>query len=181
MPYRSTNFRKQDQRDFSNRVKRIDPAYFRLGQQAYAKDTTREHVFGAAVIGFAWAYLVAAISTNRSVLEDSLRQSILSTDAQYWVISSLAALLAASMVMIALHVVRFLATKGARRKNSRSLLIGAMMAFALFYTPEVVWQTGYGMLDGHSQDFLASAGDMVEQTFPRLSIDNIAFTSSGGS
>lgn len=180
MPYRPTNFRKQDHGDFAARVKRIDPGFYRMGDQAYAKDTTKEHVFGAMAIGFGWAYIVAAIGTNRTILEESLRQSALSSQAQDWVISALAALLAASLVMIALHLVRFALTKGPRRKNSRSLLIGAMLAFGLFYTPDVVWQTGYGMLDGHSQDFLASAGDMVEQSFPSLSIDRIAFTSSGG-
>ncbi len=180
MPYRPSHFRKQDHGDFAARVRRIDPSYFRMGALAYAKDTTKERAFGACALGFLWAYLVAAIGTNRSVLEDGLRQSALSADAQYWVISALAAVLAASLVMIALHLVRFLVTKGARRKNSRSLLIGAILAFGLFYTPDIVWQTGYGMLDGHSQDFLANAGDMVEQTFPGLRIDNIAFTSSGG-
>lgn len=180
MPYRPTAFRKQNHGDFRSRVKRIDPGFFRMGESAYSTDKTRENVLGAVLLGFGWAYLVAAIGSNRSEVEATLRRSVLTPEAQGWIISALAALLAASLVMIALHLVRFFVAKGARRKNSRALLTGAVLAFGLFHTPDVVWQTGYSMLDIRSQDFLSSAGQMVEDTFPGLNIDRISFTSSGG-
>jgi hypothetical protein len=179
MIQRPSAFGKLDHVDFGRRVKRVDPRFHRMGDRAYAKDTTKPNAVGAALIGFGWAYIVAAIGSNRAHIEASLGQGALSAQTQYWIVSVLAALLAASLVMLAVHLVRVFLTKGARRKNSRALLVGALAAFCLFYTPQVVWTTGFGMLDGHSQDFLASAGEMVEGTFPGLGIDQFRFSPTG--
>lgn len=180
MPYRPSAFRKQNHGDFSRRVNQIDPQSFRKGIFGCSHDTAKPHVVGAALLGFGWAYMAAAIGGNRNHIEAALRQGNLSSEAQHWIISALAAALAASLVMLSAHVLRAVVTGGARRKNSRGLLLGAMLAFALFYTPDVVWQTGFGMLDGRSQDFLQAASDMVESTFTGLNIDQISFTSSRG-
>ncbi|WP_094021880.1 hypothetical protein [Maliponia aquimaris] len=180
MTHRNYTLRKQDHGDFSRRVKRIDPRFFRMGDRAYAKDETKPHVLGAALIGFGWAYSVAAIGNGRGHIEASLRQGTLSAEAQHWILSALAAVLAASLVMLAVHMVRVALTRGARRRNSRALLSGAVLAFAMFYMPAAVWDTGFALLDGRSQSFLAAAGALVEDSLPALNINTITFATSRG-
>lgn len=170
MLHRPTAFRKQDHGDFSRRVRQIDPRYARMGARAYAKDTAKPHAFGALCLGFGWAYIAAAIANNRAHIEASMQQGTLSAGVQYWVVSALAAALAATLVMLGAHVVRAVLTRGPRRTNSCSLLMGAMIAFALFYTPDMVWDVGYGLLDGRSQNLLQSAGGLLEDTLPGLNL-----------
>jgi hypothetical protein len=178
MIYRPSAFRKLDHSDFKRRVKRIDPQFARMGTRAYEQDKTQPQVLGAALTGFVWAYLVAVIGANRGHIDVTLTQSALTPQGQYWIVSALTALLAASLVMLAAHLVRVVLASGARRKNSRALLIGAVAAFGLFHTPQVVWSAGFGLLDDHSQTLLSAADELIGQTLPGL--DRINFAISGG-
>ena len=173
--YRPSAGRKQDHRDFQRRVKRIDPRFFRMGHTAYVKDDTKPRVISAALTGFGWAYLIFAIGENRAQVEASLLQGSLSAEAQYWVISALAAAIAASLVMLAAHLIRVILTTGPRRQNSRALLLGAVAALSLFHTPDIVWTTGFDLLDGHSQNALATVGDVIQDAFPSIGLTQFSF------
>ncbi len=178
--YRPSPSRKLDAGDFQRRVNRIAPGFRPGAQDSYSGRGSETPIIGIILIGFAWAYILASLGSNRNRIDTSLEQGSLSADAQYWIISLLAALLAASLVMLALHLVRAVATRGARRRKSRALVFGALMAFGLFYTPEAIWTTGFDMLDGKSQTFLAAASDMISDALPDIKIDKITFASSGG-
>lgn len=180
LTHRNYTLRKQDHGDFSRRVKRIDPAFYRTGRSSYVAQDAKRHVIGAALIGFGWAYGVAAIGNGRGQIESSLRQGTLSPEVQHWILSALAAMLAASLVMLVVHLLRMFISKGPRRSNSRALLTGAVLAFAVFHMPQEAWNAGYSLLDGRSQDFLASASAMVETRFPSLQIGSVSFASSLG-
>ncbi|SNS42598.1 hypothetical protein [Antarctobacter heliothermus] len=178
MPYRPSAFRKQDHGDFSRRVKQIDP----MGQVGgpRGRNRTQPKVVTAALLGFGAAYTAAAIGTNRATIEATLRQQGLTSDTQQLVLSALTAALAATLVMLTLQVIRTALTAGVGRKNGRAYVLGAALAFAMFYTPDAIYLLGYDLLDGHSQGFLAKAGDLVGDVFPGLDIDQIRFTSSRG-
>lgn|GEM_PF-3304371 len=178
MPYRPSVFRKQDHRDFSRRVRRIDPEAQAHGTAARRR--AQPKMLTAALTGFGAAYATAAIATNRDRIELALRQEGLAPDTQHLILSSLAAALAATLVMLTFQILRAALTAGVARKNGRAYFLGAVLAFGLFYTPDVVWQFGFDLLDGRSQNALASAGAFFEDSFPGLNIDQISFTSSRG-
>ncbi|GGF72725.1 hypothetical protein SAMN05216376_101580 [Mameliella alba] len=178
MPYRPTAFRKQDQSDFSRRVRRIDPEA--QAQGAATRRRAQPKMLTAGLTGFGAAYAISAIATNRDRIELALRQEGLAPDTQHLVLSALTAALAATLVMLTFQVMRAALTAGVARKNGRAYFLGAIVAFGLFYTPDFVWQLGFDLLDGRSQNVLASAGAFFEDSFPGLNIDQISFTSSGG-
>lgn len=178
MPYRPSAFRKQDHGDFSRRVQLIDPtAQFGGLPNRYR---AQPKVVTAALLGFGAAYTAAAIGTNRDRIEAVLRQQGLTPDTHHLILSVLTAALAATLVMLTVQVVRTALTAGVGRKNGRAYVLGAALAFAMFYTPETIWLLGYDLLDGHSQGFLSKAGEIVGEVIPGLAIDQIRFTSSRG-
>lgn len=178
MPYRPSAFRKQDHGDFSRRVRQIDPTAQCGGPNH--RNRTQPKVVTAALLGFGAAYMTAAIATNRAVIEATLRQQGLAADTQQMILSILTAALAATLVMLTIQVIRTALTAGVGRKNGRAYVMGAALAFAMFYTPDAIYILGYDLLDGHSQGFLAKAGNLVGDVFPGLDIDQIRFTSSRG-
>ncbi|MBY6114363.1 hypothetical protein KUW09_07785 [Mameliella alba] len=178
MPYRPTVFRKQDHSDFSKRVRRIDPAG--AAQRSMVRRSAQPKVFTSCLLGFGAAYTASAIATNRDRIELALRQEGLSPEFQNLILSGLAAALAATLVMLTFQVVRAALTAGVGRRNGRAYFLGATLAFAMFYTPDAVVNLGFDLLDGRSQNFLASAGALFEDSIPGLNIDQISFTSSRG-
>ena len=151
-----------------------------MGHAAYAKETIKSKPMGAALLGFGWIYFVTSISNNRANIEASLAQGSLPEHLHTYIFGGLAVLLAASVVLLGLHLMRYVFKRGARRANSGGILFGALGALMLFYTPTVVWQEAFGMLDGTSQSALLAASTALEETLPGIGIDSVAFVSSNG-
>lgn len=172
--------RKLAHADFRSRVARVDPRFARLGHAAYAKDKTPSRPFGMALLGFGWIYLVASISNRKDHIAASLKQGNLPAQYHDWIFMMLTMLLAGSLVLLAMHLLRYFWKTGGKKRNSGGILIGALGALMLFYTPASVWQMGYGMLDGNSQQILASAGDALDDALGTLPLDSIAMVSSQG-
>lgn len=155
--------------------------FHRFGERGALADATPSRPFGALLMGFGWAYLVVSISNNRDVLETSLAQGSLPDRLHGYVFMILAGLLAMSVIMLALHVFRFLTMrKGGKKKNSGALLMGVLGALTLTYTPASVWQTGFGMMDVNSRSFVIAASDTVKDAIPEVDFGNVAFASSIG-
>lgn len=173
-------FRKLTQEDFRQRVARVDPRFARMGHAAYAKDGTAARPFGMVLVGFAWIYMVAAISNRRDHILGSLRQGSLPEQYHDWVMHGLAVMLAASMVLLGLHLLRFKTKTGGKKKNSGGILMGALGALTLYYMPASAWNVGFGLLDGNSQQVVMAANQTFQQAFPNLTLDNVAFVSSQG-
>lgn len=171
---------KQTQSDFRSRVKRVDPRFHRMGAQAYSKDRTPRRRTPSLLMGFAWIYMVASVANNRDTIATSLKQGSLPAQYHDWIFAGLTVLLAASAVMIGLHLVRYLFKDGNKKKNSGAVLFGGLGALMLFYTPASVWTQGYGMLDTHSQSVLMQASAALEGRFPDLKVDEVAFVTSTG-
>ncbi|MBV6636194.1 MAG: hypothetical protein KI788_09845, partial [Mameliella sp.] len=125
MPYRPTAFRKQDQSDFSRRVRRIDPEA--QAQGAATRRRTQPKMLTAGLTGFGAAYAISAIATNRDRIELALRQEGLAPDTQHLVLSALTAALAATLVMLTFQVIRAALTAGVARKNGRAYFLGAIV------------------------------------------------------
>ena len=176
----STAIRKQTHTDFCQRLSRVESSICRPGASVATRDTTVARPFAATLTGFGWIYLVVAVSTNRELIASSLKHGSLPAEYHDWIFNGLAAMIVASFIVLALHVFRYFMKTGGKRTNSGGVLVGAIAALVLFYTPSDVWSTGFGMLDGHSRNALASAGAAIEGTFPGLGVHNLAFVSSGG-
>lgn len=172
--------KKQSHLDFRSRIKRVDPRFFRMGNHAYARDTTPRRGTLSMLTGFGWIYLAASIANNRDHIAASLRQGSLPAEYHPYIFGVLTAMLAASTVMVLLHLMRYLFNDGNKKRNSGGILLGGLGALMLFYTPADVWNQGFGMLDGHSQNMLQHAGAAIEEAFPGVRIDDVAFVTSGG-
>lgn len=170
------SFRKQDHTDFRRRVKTVDPVFYRWGEKGTRKDATVQRPMTSALLGFGWGYLVVAVANNRELIETSLRQGNLTRDIQGYIMMAMAGLLAASFVMLLLHLFRYVTKRGAKRRNSGGLLIGALGALVLSYTPASVWDFGLEMMDGNSRAFVQNASDVI----PGLDLSGVAFVSSQG-
>ena len=166
--------------DFRLRIKRVDPAFYRGGVGGALKDTTAPRPVGATLLGFGWAYLVIAIAGSRATSEQSLRQGTLPDQYHGYIFMTLAALLAISLVMLAVHVFRFVTKRGGKRTNSGGLLIGVLGALVLVYTPESVWNTGFQMMDGNSRSLLLTASATVGDVLPGVDFGAATLVSSFG-
>ncbi|CUH77630.1 hypothetical protein [Tropicibacter naphthalenivorans] len=172
--------RKQTHTDFRRRVKTVDPRFYRWGERGTVRDLTPQRPVGSALMGFGWAYLVISVSNNRDHIAASLKQGNLPAQYHDWIFAGLAVLLAVSGVMLALHVFRYLFKNGGKRKNSGGLLIGALGALVLIYTPSTVWTTGFGMLDSNSQGLMMQASATVGDVLPGVDFGKVTFVSSNG-
>ncbi|MDJ0822801.1 MAG: hypothetical protein QNJ09_13450 [Paracoccaceae bacterium] len=168
--------------DFRRRVKAVDPKYYHWGERGAKPDATKSRPVLFAMMGFAWAYLVISVSRNKTLLEESLAQGSLTDQMQSNIVMVLAALLAASGVLLMLHLGRFFLKKGGKSRNSGGLLVGALGALMLVYTPPSVFQAGYSMLDTNSRTLLMAAHntvtDTVKGSVPTVDFGNVAFVSS---
>jgi hypothetical protein len=174
------SFRKQNQRDFNARVKRLDPGFAGAAFLSNGKDMTTARPVLWTLTGFAWFYLVISISNNKSSIRESLLQGSLPQQHHDLVLAALSGLLAVSGVMFLLHVVRFVMKQGPKRSNSCGILTGALAAAALVYTPPSVLSAGFGMLDQNSQSLLMAAHSTVKSSVPGVDWDKIALVSSLG-
>ncbi len=166
--------------DFRRRVKRVDPAFYRWGEGARLKDATASRPTASALAGFAWAYVVISVGSNRQLLEASLREGNLSAAAQEKIMMGLGALLMASIMLFALHAVRYWLGNGGKKRNSGGLLVGALGALVLVYTPASVWQTGFGMMDDNSQSMFLTAQATLSDALPGVDLGSVSFVSSSG-
>lgn len=171
-------FRKLDKDDFSARVRRIDPHYARTGGQTSAKG--EERPFLSMIGGFFWAYLVISIAHNHDYIENSLRQGNLPQHMHVWVFGGLAALLAISGVFLLLHLGRWIMRRDAAKRNSGGLLMGALAAGVLVYTPASVYEAGLGMMDDRSRNILLAASGSVSESLSQVEFNTVAFVSSQG-
>ncbi|WP_419409251.1 hypothetical protein [Primorskyibacter sp. 2E107] len=144
------------------------------------RDTTASRPIGSALLGFGWAYLVAAIANNRVLIEESLKQGNLHPDYHGYIFMGLAGLLAISGVMLMLHLLRYFTRSGGKKRNSGGLLVGALGALVLVYTPSSVWDTGWNMLDGNSRQLVQIASSKTSVGSSKPMIDAIAFVNSIG-
>ncbi len=169
-------------REFRRRIKAVDPRFYHLGTSRGRTDTTPSRPTLFAMLGFGWAYLVISISRNKTLLEQSLSQGSLSDEMQSNIVMALAALLAVSGIMLALHLMRFFLKKGGKSRNSGGLLFGALGALMLVYTPPSVFHAGFGMLDDNSRNLLLAAHNTVTDTMngavPNVDFGNVVFVSS---
>ncbi|WGW02933.1 hypothetical protein [Tropicibacter oceani] len=172
--------RKQTHQDFRRRIKSVDPTFYRNGERGAMKDATAQRPIGSALLGFGWAYLVISVANNRTVIEQSLHQGNLHTDYHGYVLMALAALLAASGVMLLLHLVRYFTKTGGKKRNSGGLLVGALGALVLVYTPTSVWDAGFDMMDGNSRSFVQTASATMSGAIPSIDLGSVAFVSSQG-
>ena len=172
--------RKQTHRDFESRLKRLDPHFARHGHTTYGKDMTPSRPVFWTLAGFGWFYLVISISNNKAFIEQSLLQGSLQQQHQNIIIAGLGAMLAISGVMLLLHLFRIFAKPGAKRSNSKGVLMGALAALALVYTPPSVFHAGYGMIDSNSRSLLLAAHSTVTNSVPGVDWDKIALVSSLG-
>lgn len=173
-------FRKQTRQDFRGRVKRIDPKFYRMGDRAYAKDKTPRRRLLSVLTGFGWAYVVMAVATNKDQVAAALAQQGVPAVHHGTVFIGLAVLVAVSCVLIGVHGLRFMLHHGNRGRNSGGLLAGALAAVTLFHAPTALWQTGFGLMDNHSQTLLQTASTAIEKQFPGVGIGTLTFVSSSG-
>ena len=173
---RNYTFRKMTQQDFQARVKRIDPEYYSHGE---VKKTfsSPARPFMSLIMGFGWAYVVISVARNRSHIEHSLLQGNLPAEYHDFIFFILAALLAVSAVMLGIHLFRFLMSRRAStgKRNSGGLLVGALAAGALVYTPASVFDAGLGMIDQNSRSLIMAASSNVNVDFA-----SVSFVSSNG-
>lgn len=136
--------------------------------------------FGAAVMGFAWVYVVCAISTNRPYIAQSLQQGSLPEASHGWVLGGLAVMLAVSGVLLAWHAVRTVVLRCTTGRGSNALWFGVAAALALYFMPPGVWQTGFGLLDGTSQQALTRAGASLSDVLPGFSLLDLTHAGAKG-
>ncbi|KUF11599.1 hypothetical protein [Pseudoponticoccus marisrubri] len=170
----TTAYRKLSRADFRQRVRRVDPGYHYLGQTGRPPQKKRQRPLVACLLGFGWAYLVISVGANRAFIESSLQAGSLPAEYHGAIFGGLAMLMAASGVMLLIHLFRFVARTGGRRANSGGLLAGALGAAVLVYTPPGVWSAGYQMLDGNSRSLLQTASS----TLPDLDLGQVSLVSS---
>ncbi len=170
---------KLTHRDFRHRIRRVDPHFYRTGN-CVNQDARKTRPIGATLLGFGWAYLIVSLSTNRPVIEASLRQGAIDPQYHDWIMAGLASLIAVSFIMLGTHVFRFLFQNGARRTNSGGLLIGCSVALVMIYTPPEVWQAGFQMMDENSQAFIQSASASMDIEMPEVDLSQVSFVSSNG-
>ncbi|WP_417721456.1 hypothetical protein [Salipiger sp.] len=172
-------FRKMTQDDFAARVRRLDSGYGRtvIGR---TEAPVNERPFLSILGGFVLAYVVISVARNREFLEDSLHQGNLPAQYHQVIFGVLAALLAISAVMVLYHLFRWTTKRGAKKRNSGSLLAGAMAAGVLIYTPASVFEAGFNMLDPNSRQIILAATSSVQETLPGVDFGSVAFVSSQG-
>lgn len=171
-------FRKMTQQDFQSRVKRIDPYYARGSQSnAAILNSGTSRPFVSLLMGFGWGYVCLAIARNRTAVEDSLLRGNLDEQYHDYVFYGLAAMLAISAVMLAIHFVRYTFTdkRSATKGNSGGLLFGAMLAAGLVYAPASLFEAAFGLLDDNSRSLIVAAAEAVP-----AGLGNVAFVSSAG-
>jgi len=172
-------FRKQTYDDFRRRIKCVDPVYYRWGE-GKRSDMTPPRRFASLVLGFICAYIVVTISNNRVLLENSLRQGTLPEDTQSQILMALSALLAISLVMVGLHLLRFLLLrKGGKKSNSGAVLAGVIGALTLIHMPPSVWYKGLGMMDVDGRALMLTASARVEDAIG-VDFGQAVFVSSQG-
>ncbi|MFZ7093655.1 hypothetical protein [Primorskyibacter sp. 2E233] len=171
---------KQTHQDFQRRIKSIDPTFYRTGERGVVKDVTTSRPIGSALLGFGWAYIVVSVANNRGVIEGSLRQGSLPDHYHAYILMVLAALLAASCVMLLMHLFRFLTKSGGKKRNSGGMLVGVLGAMVLVYTPTSVWEAGFNMMDGNSRAFVQTASATMSDALPGINFGNVSFVSSQG-
>ena len=170
----------QTHADFRRRIGRVDPAFHRGSDSATARTRTGGQPFGALLLGFCGACVVTAVATNRPLIESSLRAGALPERYHAAVFMGLSALLAAAAILLALHVLRFIANRRGQRRDSGATLLGVAGALALFHMPAGVWDTGYDMLDAQSRNLLSTASSHLEDTLPGIDFAAASFVSSVG-
>ncbi len=163
---------------FRRRIRRIDPTYHQA--QSRTRDTRAQRPLGAVLLGFAWAYLVIAISQGRETLASSLQQGSLPPEYHDYIFMALAGLLFASIVMLGVHAMRFFFRSRARRGHSGPLLVGVLGAVMLAYTPTAVWHTGFDMIDDTSRGMIRTASSSVADSLPGVDFGGATFVSSRG-
>ena len=171
--------KKQTHRDFRHRIRRVDPHFYRTGN-CVQHDARVSRPVGAAVLGFAWAYLIVSLSQNRSVLETSLQQGNLPEHLHMWIMGGLASFIIVSLVVYGAHLLRFLFQSGARRMNSGSILLGSMAALMMIFIPPEAWKAAFEMLDENSQAIIIAASDSMEIDLPDVTLTDVALVSSRG-
>lgn len=173
---RNYTFRKQTQQDFQQRVQRIDPYYFKHGDTKRTCSRPARPLL-SLVMGFGWAYLIFTVARNRTQIEESLRQGALPAQYHDYIFFMLAGLLSISAVMLGGHLLRFLMSRRASngKRNSGGLLVGALAAGALAYTPADVFDNGLGLLHENSNALILAASEGVS-----VDLASISFVSSNG-
>lgn len=172
-------FRKMTRQDFNSRVSRVDPYYSKgNGSNADVLNAGQSRPFLSLLMGFGWAYVCLAVARNREFIEQSLLHGKLAPEHHAYVFYGLAAMLAMSAVMLAIHFVRYTFTdkRSATKGNSGGLLFGAMIAAGIVYTPASVYEAAFGLLDDNSRSLIVAAADAVPVDF-----GSVAFVSSAGS
>lgn len=172
-----TAARKQSHAEFSARVARVNRNFVKRG--GYRRPPRPGQPIASTLMGFGWIYVVIAVAVNRETIEASLRQGSLPLDYHGYILGALTALLAASTVLLAMHLLRCVSCRGPARSNSRAILLGALGAMALVFTPDAVWQTGAAMLDTRSMDVLTFAGKTIEDGL-NIDFSSITLASSSG-
>lgn len=171
--------KKQTRRDFDARLRRLDPDAAQGTEDKRSHSVTRRPIV-SLFAGFGWIYLVITVARNRTAISDSLVEGSLPNHYHIWIFAGLAVLLAVSGVMLLTHMARVLFKDGAKRSNSRGVLLGAVAAGGLIYTPPAVVEAGFTMLDTNSRALLRAAHSQVKSTVPGVDRSQITMVSAYG-
>ncbi|MCT4556097.1 MAG: hypothetical protein N4A53_15550 [Pelagimonas sp.] len=174
------SFRKLTRRDFQKRANRVAPGYAGDLLSKVQNDQSPSHPILSAGMGFLWGYLTLSIATRRAEIEGSLTQGSLPAQTQHWVMMALAAFVTVSAVMLVLHLIRMVILRGGKRSNSRGVLIGAVLAGGVIYSPPELWETGGLLIDAKTHSLLRGASEQVETILPEGVLDRIIYASSMG-
>ncbi|KMK67526.1 hypothetical protein [Puniceibacterium sp. IMCC21224] len=171
-------FRKQSKTDFNDRLRRLNSSHGSAGSYRQGADTNSARPILFTLLGFAWFYTVITVAERKSHLKLSLVQGNLPAQYHDMIMAGLGALLAVSGVMLVLHLVRYLMKRGAKRSNSGGILVGALVAATLVYTPPSVFEAGFGMLDSNSRSLIMAASSTVTGNVSGLDWSAIQLVSS---
>lgn len=171
--------RKLTQLDFHQRVKRVDSNFLHNGNGTHAEHR-KSGPFKTTVVGFGWAYAVLLLAANRPAIETYLNQGVLPPQYHIWVVAAFSAAIAASMVLLLVHVLRLVFQKGHQRTASGGLLFGTGLALALTYAPPSVWSAGNTMFDDNLRGFVMSANASLDMDLPEIDFSDLSFVTSAG-
>ena len=147
--------RKQTHSDYSARVYRVNQTF-----HARNRDRRRDRPFAFWVMGFAWCYIVLTMATRNEEILASLKAGSLPPELHNLVLSGMAVLIGISCVLLLFHIAR-IAIRRPERRNSTSLVFGALVALGLMLTPASVFQAGYAALEKNTRGLVTSTQTAV--------------------
>lgn len=115
------------------------------------------------MVGFVWFYIVLTMARKKDYIAQSLSEGTLNEQAQFGFMAAMAALIAASLVVFGIHLVRYVG-KARMARNSGGLISGAVMASGLIMIPPEAYDHAFNLLDDNTRSFLETANANLDQS-----------------